>query len=60
MKIAYISNGYNAEVLKIKCRTQEEYDYWNGVISELSEIVCSEFSMHETALEEMDVYEVER
>lgn len=28
MKVAYITNCYNNEVIKVHCRTEEEYLYW--------------------------------
>ncbi len=68
MKVAYIANGYNNEVVKVTCRTEEEYRYWKRVMSMLEDHLSVDMSFgdlewYDITVEEIadwDITEVER
>lgn len=69
MKTFYIRNYYDDKVIKVYCRSDEEFYYWKRVLSILEDVFCVDIMFgnkeyHDVTEEEMikywDILEVER
>ena len=62
--VAYVTNGYNNDAIKVECKSKEEFMYWRKVLYRIEDMlgVNIYFAKEDTEQESLcgDIYEVQR
>ena len=63
--VAYVTNGYNNDAIKVECTSEEEFQYWRRVLNRIEDTLGESIYLtreEDTEPEELcgDIYEVQR